>query len=235
VVTRIDRALPALALFMILALPGCSGAGTPTATVEPTTSTAFVIEDAGIETNLPAGTYTSRLFEPALAFELGDGWYRRDENSDRAINLRRAPDFTEDVTFISGPDFLQCGTGEVVAKPDASTIVDGLTSSEMLDTTEPVEVPVGDLKGTAIRLNGGGEAVPEEDFGRSNEYGCIVSIGDDPWPAESLWVMMMPDTAMLLILVEDDDTTVIIRGRPDADPDTFYDLVLDVAEHVSLG
>jgi hypothetical protein len=45
----------------------------------------------------------------------------------------------------------------------------------------------------------------------------------------------MPDTVMLLIFVEVDDTTVIIRAQPDADPDTFYDLVLDVAEHVSLG
>lgn len=242
---RLHRALPALALVMSLALAGCAGSGAPaaptavaTAIASPAPSTAtgpFIIEDGGIETPLVAGTYTSRLFTPALEFELGEGWFRRDPNTDRVLNLRRAPDGAEDITFISGLDYLQCGSGEVVKKPNAAAIVAAIAGSDKLDATEPVDVTVGGRPAHAIRLNGGGDPVPEESFGITYEFGCVISVGDDPFPAESFWLALTPEVVAQLIFLDVDGTTVAIRGRSDKDPDTFFDLVLDVAEHAKLG
>jgi len=236
----------------VVAIGGCTTTGAPDSSMpaanpsapksaEPSApaSTApdgpFIIEDAGLESIMPAGTYTSRLFDPALTLELGDGWFRRDPNGERALNLRRGPDGEDDLTFISGMDFLQCGTGPVVEDPDAQTIVDAIAASDMLDVDQIGDVPVGDRTGLGVRLAGGGEPVSEDDFGRSNEFGCIISIGDEAFPADSLWVMAMPDSAMQLVFVDVDGTTVAIRGRASVDRDAMAELMLEVLESVALG
>ena len=213
----------------------------PTASASPAptaTPSAKVIEDAGVETTLAAGTYASRLFRPALTLVLGEGWYRRDANGDKALNLRRAQDQGEDVTFISGVDYLQCGKSKTVAAPDVSTIVAGLTGSPMLKASEPVDVPFGERTGIAIALSGGGEPIPEADFMTSNEFGCILSQGAESWPAESLWLMATREIAMHLVLVDVDGTAVIVRTRPGdttSDRDALYKQTLQVLADSTIG
>jgi hypothetical protein len=248
----VDRGGPvkvSLALMLVLAVAGCSSsAAQPTTTVTATplatapvtaapaaSAGARVIEDAGLETPLAAGVYTSRLFKPALSLKLGEGWFRRDAGSARTLDLRRGPDGAADVTFMSGIDFLQCGTAPVVTKPNARTIVDAIRSSRKLTSTAPVNVSVGSRPGIEIRIAGGGEPVPEADFMKSNEYGCVLTIGDEPFPAEALWVMVMPDDARQLVAVDVGETTVLIRGLAVNETEAHFNLVLDLLADASLG
>lgn len=248
--TATGRAHGFLAACIAVAVGGCTSTGTPGTSppadsappsVEPGSgdspapSDPFVIEDAGLETVMPAGTYSTRLFMPALTFVLGDGWFRRDANGERTLNLRRGPNGEDDLTFISGMDFLQCGTAPVVEAPDARTIVDAIAASETLSAGEITDVPIGDRTGLTVRLPGGGEPVSEDDFGRLNEFGCIVSIGEEPFPAESLWMTMTPDAKMHLAFVDVDGVTVAIRARSDLDPDAMTQLMLEVLASVAWG
>jgi len=248
-VDKNGRGKASLALLLGAAVAGCSSpAGQPTATVTsaplatvPVTAApaasagARIIEDAGLETPLVAGVYTSRLFKPALTLKLGEGWLRRNAGSARTLDLRRAPDGAAAVTFISGIDFLQCGTDPVVAKPNARVIVDAIRSSRKLTSTAPVIVSVGSRPGVEIRTAGGGEPVPEADFMKSNEYGCVLTIGDEPFPAEALWVMVTPDVARQFVAVDVDETTVLIRGLAVNDTEAHFNLVLDLLADTSLG
>jgi hypothetical protein len=86
-----------------------------------------------------------------------------------------------------------------------------------------------------IRLKGGGEPVPEEDFGRSNEFGCIITIGDAPFPADGGWVTMLRADVMQIVVLDVGDKTVLIRARPAADPEGFFDLVVEFLQTTSLG
>lgn len=197
-----------------------------------------IIEDAGVETALPAGTYESRLFRPALTLELGDGWYRRDANGDRTLNLRRANDLAEDVTFISGIDYLQCGTDAVIDAPSVDAMIAAIGASPSLGVSDPIEVAVGDRTATAIRLAGGGAPVSDADFGRLNEFGCVMSMGEAPFPAESLWITATPDAPMQLVAADIDGTTLLVRTRPGdttTDVDALYDLTLQLLADAHLG
>jgi len=246
---RVGPVKASLAVLLVAAVAGCSNpAAQPTTTVTsvplatvpvtaaPAASTgARVIEDAGLETPLVAGVYTSRLFKPALTLKLGDGWFRRDSGSARTLDLRRAPEGAAGVTFISGIDFLQCGTDPVVAKPNARTIVDAIRSSKKLTSSDPVAVPVGALSGLEIRIAGGGDPVPEDDLFKSNEYGCVLTIGEEPFPAEALWVMVTPDITRQFVAVDVGETTVLIRGLAVSGTDSHFALVLDLLADASLG
>ena len=238
-----------LAVLLVVAVAGCSSpAAQPATTMTPApiatgpvtaapaaSAGVRVIEDAGLETPMAAGVYTSRLFKPALSLKLGEGWFRRDAGSARTLDLRRAPDGAAAVTFISGIDFLQCGTDPVVTKPNARTIVDAIRSSRKLTSTAPVAVPVGALSGLEIRIAGGGDPVPEADFMKSDEYGCVLTIGDEPFPAEALWVMVTPDVARQFVAVDVGETTVLIRGLAVNDTEAHFNLVLDLLADASLG
>jgi hypothetical protein len=177
------------------------------------------------------------LFDPPLVLALGDGWYRRDANSDRKLNLRRSDDLAQDVTFISGIDFIQCGTSKPTPSPDVATVVADLTGSSMLKVSSPVDAPFGDRTAKALKLLGGGAPIPQADFPRSAEFGCILSIGNQPWPAESYWVMATRDAVMQLVLVDVDGKTVLVRSRPSttSGADTLYDLTLKVLAGSKIG
>ena len=243
------RGLGSLSLLLIVAVAACAGTGapatptaaplpttTPVATAGPTASAApLIIEDAGLETLMVPGTYTSRLFKPALQIELGEGWFRRDAGNDRTLNLRRGLDGSADLTFISIVDFLQCGTGAVVTKPDARTIVDAIAGSAALSASDPAQVPVGDLTGLEVRLAGSGDPVPEADFAKSTKYGCVMTRGEEPFPAEGAWLMATRDLVMQLVAVDIAGTTVLIRARSVSETDAHFDLVLEVLAHTSLG
>ena len=246
---RVGPVKASLALFLVVAVAGCSSpTAQPTTTVKSTTlatapvttapaasAGALVIEDAGLETPMAAGVYTSRLFKPALSLKLGEGWFRRDAGSARTLDLRRGPDGAADVTFMSGIDFLQCGTDPVVAKPNSRTIVDAIRASKKLTSTAPVAVPVGTLSGFEIRIAGGGEPVPEADFAKSNEYGCVLTLGDAPFPAEALWVMVTPDVARQFVGVDVGETTVLVRGLAVNDAEAHFNLVVNLLAGASLG
>ncbi len=239
-----------MAVALIAATAACSSPAAPpsattalppvpttTVTASPAASAGLrFIEDAGLETPIVPGLYASRLFEPALSMELGDGWFRRDAGGTRTLNLRREPQGEADVTFISAPDFLQCGSDAPVAKPSAATIADAISASNKLDSAEPRNVPVGGLTGIEIRLAGTGGAVPDEDVAsKATAYGCVLSLGDIPYPGDSNWVLVTRDVAMLLVAVDVAGTTVLIRARSAAEPDAHFALVLEFLKHVSLG
>ena len=239
-VTLVAWLIVGAALVAACAATGSGGAASPSpvasATGEASPSSATrVLEDMGLETPMPAGSYESRLFEPALRLELGDGWFRRDANSDRILNLRRGPNGVEDVTFLAGPDFLQCGLGEIVEDPNATVIADAIAAAEPLTASGPIEVAVGSATGTMIRLAGGGEPIAEEDIARLNDFGCVLTLGEDPFPAEAAWVPLTSDAEMQLVLVDVDGTTVLIRARGDTAPEAHFELVLDLLEETSLG
>ena len=240
----------AIALAGVLALAGCTSgpsaaptAGAPATTTTaatepptaapPTEAAAMVIEDAGLETLMPAGTYTSRLFQPGLTFELGEGWFRRDAGSERSLNIRRGQDGGEDLTFIAGIDFIQCGKGEVVEPPESSSVVDELFGMQKLHASQPAEIEVGALMGTEIRF-GGGDPLPDgSDY---LDYGCVISLGDVPYPGDSGWVPITRDMTLQLVVVQVGETIVLIRAPPgDGDPAALFRLTTEVINSAQLG
>jgi hypothetical protein len=46
----------------------------------------------------------------------------------------------------------------------------------------------------------------------------VLSLGDVPFPEESLWVTLTPDAAMELVVLDVAGTTVLIRSRPPNGP-----------------
>jgi hypothetical protein len=245
------------ALAGVLALAGCSTgapsaaptAGAPATTTKPATqappsaappteSGPTILEDAGLETPLTPGTYTSRVFEPAVTLELGEGWFRRDDIRDRTFNLRRGSDGGEMLSFISGIDFIQCGKGDVIEPQDASTVVDEIVAMDKLHATQPAQIEVGDMLGTMIRLPGTGAPLPEDAFDHLLDFGCVISIGDVPFPGDSGWVTLTRDTVTQLVFVEVGNETVLIRTSPDdgtTDIDGLWDLMTDVINSTHLG
>jgi hypothetical protein len=194
-----------------------------------------VLEDAGVNTELAPGLYTSRLFKPPITIELGSGWERQDDITDRKLNLRRVPDGA-DLTVASGVDFMQCGKAAAVVKPTARAIVDAIAASGHLSATEPAQVKVGDKQGWSIELEGGGAAVPEASFLRSNEYGCVLSFGEVAFPKESAWAVLTPDVAAQFVFVDVDGRAAMIRGRPgQGDLESISALTLELLPKVSLG
>jgi hypothetical protein len=240
----------------ILIVAGCSttpasttGAGGPKSaapttaavvTPEPivTEAPVLVLEDAGLETPMQAGTYTSRLFEPTLTLELDGSWFRRDAGDARKFNIRRGTDGGEDLTFFSGIDFIQCGDGDVIEQPDGSTAVDLIFGMPNLNTTQPEEVPVGDMVGTEIRLPGGGAGSfddPVEDWLKN---GCVISQGDVPFPGDSGWLVMLGSSVEQYVFVETDSGPVMIRARADdstTDVEALWDYMREVIGTVQTG
>ena len=251
---RTRRATVALA--GALALAGCS-AGTPAgtstgtppgaaaATPAPTATTATaapptasgprILEDAGLETLMPAGTYTSRLFEPTLTLELDDSWFRRDAGTDRKLNIRRGPDGGQDLTFVSGVDFIQCGAGDVIEEPDAQTVIDSLVDMPKLHAVTQ-QIQIGDLVGTEIVLPGGGKGSLDDPLEDWLANGCVLSNGDVAFPEESAWMVEFGSTVELLAVVDVDGRAVVIRARPDdTDVDALWDYMREVISTVQLG
>ena len=242
------------ALAGVLALAGCS-TGTPTGTPTggppatasttpvppteaPTEAAALVLEDAGLETPMPAGTYTSRLFEPTVTFELDGSWFRRDAGDARKFNIRRGTDGGEDLTFFSGIDFIECGDSGVVEQPpDASTVVDMIFGMKKLNATQPAEVQLGNVVGTEIRLLGGGKG-SLDDFEGYLTHGCVISLGEVPFPGDSGWVVMLDSSVEQYFFVETDSGPVWIRARADdstADVEALWDYMREVIGTVHIG
>lgn len=244
------------ALAGVLALAGCS-TGTPTgsasggppasanttpapptATPAPTEAAALILEDAGLETPMTPGTYTSRLFDPTLTVKLGEGWFRRDAGSDRVQNIRRGEDGGQDLTFISGIDFIECGDSGVVEPPDASTVVDLVFGMPKLDASQPAEVQVGTLIGTEVRLAATGNPLPDDAWERLPDFGCVLSLGEVAYPGDSAWVELTRDMTMQLVFLDVDGEVVMIRARPDdstADVEALWGFMREVIETVELG
>lgn len=184
---------------------------------------------------MAAGTYTSRLFQPTITFELDGSWFRRDAGDARRFNIRRGPNGEEDLTFISGIDFIQCGDGDVIEAPaDSSTIVDQLFGMPKLDTTQPEEVHVGDRLGTEIRLLGGGKG-SSDDIDGYLSHGCVLSIGDVPFPGDSGWMVELDSSEEQLVFVDVDGTVVMIRARHGSgDVEAVWDYMREVIGTVQL-
>lgn len=224
------------------ALPGGPASAAPTTaavtTPEPlvTAAAVMVLEDAGLETPMAAGTYTSRLFEPTLTLELDSSWFRRDAGDARKFNIRRGPNGEEDLTFFSGIDFVQCGDSDVVeAPPDSSTVVDLIIGMPKLNTTQPEEVHVGDLLGTEIRLLGGGDG-SLDDFEGYLAHGCVLSFGEVPFPGDSSWLVDLDSSEEQLVFVDVDDTVVVIRARHGSgDVEALWDYMREVIGTVQFG
>lgn len=240
----------------ILIVAGCSttpasttGAGGPT-TAAPTTAAVvtpepivteapvLVLEDAGLETPMQAGTYTSRLFEPTLTLELDGSWFRRDAGDARKFNIRRGTDGGEDLTFFSGIDFIQCGKDDVVEQPDGSTAVDLIFGMPKLNTTQPEEVPVGDVVGTEIRLLGGGPGSFDDSLEDWLTNGCVISQGDVAFPGDSGWLVILGSSVEQYVFVETASGPVMIRARAadsTKDVEALWDYMREVIGTVQIG
>lgn len=198
----------------------------------------MILEDAGLETPMPAGTYTSRLFEPTVTFELDDSWFRRDAGDAHRFNIRRGTDGGEDLTFFSGIDFIQCGKGDVVEPPDVSTAVDMIFGMPKLNTTQPEEVQLANVVGTEIRLLGGGEGSLDDPIEDWLKNGCVLSQGEVPFPGDSGWLVMLGSSVEQYVFVETDGGPVMIRARADdstTDVEALWDYMREVIGTVQLG
>ena len=233
--------MPRAALILVTAaiLAGCGlqGAGASTIPTGAPTPPPIVIEDAGLDVPLAPGTYTSRLFEPRLQLELGEGWFRRDDVTARRLDLRRQPDGADGVTILRGIDFLQCGSAEASRNPTHAEIAARLTSMPGLQIEGPTEMEVAGHPAFEMRLSGDGEPVPDDELmANAFDHGCVLSRGEEAYPSEaSGWLLLMPDTRRQVIVVGLEDTTMLILGYTDATDDDHYDLVLQLLESVSIG
>jgi hypothetical protein len=243
---HLARRIVSLGCAAAVALAGCGGAASPSSATpsapaasasEPAASpseTASILEDAGLETNLTPGRYTSRVFAPTLTIELGDGWLRRDTGDSRKLDLRHGAGGRDDLTFIAGIDFMQCGTAAVVEKPNAAAIIEALTTSTLLTVSDPVDVTVGDRTARMIRLTGG-DPIPDADLMRSNEFGCVLTVGPEAFPAEGLWIMATTAQTVQHVVLDIDGTTVLIAAKSADDVNAWWDAVIDVLKTTTLG
>ena len=216
------------------ASPGTTDAVPATDEVVPTRP-AFILEDMGIDVELAPGTYVSRVFQRPITLELGPGWFRRDPIHARGFNLRAGPDGDRDVTFTSGIDFMQCGSGPVVVKPDAATIIKAITSAPRLTIASRRDVPVASGMGTELRLVAEPGLELPEALEEWPELGCMMANGTAPFPADGAWIGVTADLTMQLIVADDRGTAFIVRGRPSSIVDEHYDAILELVAKMSLG
>ena len=241
------RSVAALGFAAAVVLAGCSAAGgsprasTPGAVVSPSPTTEssaapspLILEDAGLEAALAPGLYTSRLFKPTVTIELGDGWLRRDTDDTRKLDIRHGVDGQDDLTFISGIDFLQCGKAAVISKPNADDILEALATASLLTVTEPVDVKIGDRTAGMVRLTGG-DPIPDADLLRAHEFGCVMTVGAEPFPAEGLWIMATTAQTVQLVILDVDGTTVLIRAASAGNVNDWWDSVVSVLATTTLG
>jgi len=242
------RLLAALGCAAAVGLAGCGAGGVPssqapaaTAPASPASTlgssppgSAAILEDAGLETPLTPGMYTSRLFKPKVKLELGDGWLRRDAGDSRKLDIRHGQDGQDDITFVAGIDYLQCGKTAVIPKPDAQDILEALATSSLLKVSEPVDVKVGDRTAGMVRLTGG-YPIPDADLMRSNEFGCVMTVGAKAFPAEGLWIMATTAETLQFVILDVDGTTVVIRAKSAIDMNAWWDAVLKVLAMTTLG
>jgi hypothetical protein len=242
------RSIVALGCAAVIALGGCAAgdgrssqppavsavvSASPADVASPAAS-PVILEDAGLETPLAPGLYTSRLFKPTVRLELGDGWLRRDADDSRRLDIRHGQDGRDDITFVSGIDYLQCGKAAVISKPDSNDILEALATSSLLKVTEPLDVKVGDRTAAMVRLTGG-NPIPDADLMRSNEFGCVMTVGAKAFPAEGFWILATTAATMQLVILDVDGTTVLIRAMSADDMDAWWDAVLDVLAKATLG
>ena len=215
--------------------PAPTSTATAAPTAAPTPAVAF-LEDTGLERLIPPGEYLSRVFRPELSIHLGEGWMRRDDINESRFNLRRIADASEDVTFIGRVDYLQCGDGALISAPTSEAILAAVTASDQLTIADPWQAPVGARSGTVLRL-AGGEPIAD-DVAQALDFGCVLSTGDEAFPAESAWTFLTRDQTVQYVLVDVDGTPVLIRSRPGdttRDLEAFYDLTLELLAGVQLG
>ena len=202
--------------------PAASGVvGTPT-------PTPAVLEDAGVDTPLAAGTYSSRLFEPNLRLELGAGWVRDGPGGPIGFRLRHGLDGEEELGLFTKPDFLQCGGRPVIPAPPAPLAAAEIATEPSLDVRPPRPEPVGERTGIALELMGG-DPLPEDAYAQLLAFGCVLSFGPEAFPAEAANILALSrEMRALVVLLDVDGTTVVAVARPGRDPDAFFATVLEV-------
>src|SRR5262245_42976244 len=96
---RSSRPTYATLVIATMIAAGCTSGGAPaspsaaatpapaTASPAPSAAGPIVLEDAGVDVELPTGTYTSRVFTPHVTLELGAPWLRKDEIDPSRIKL----------------------------------------------------------------------------------------------------------------------------------------------------
>jgi hypothetical protein len=180
----------------------------PPSTPAPTTPSAIVIEDAGVDVALAAGTYTSRVFSPHVAFELPDGtWLRSNATTDATLPLGQPA--SDVVLTIVRVDFVQCGE-TLLAHPAGAEAAALVASSTPLAGTVVADARVGDRPAHAVDLpgtgtGGGGDIDPAD--------GCILTSGPEPFPAEYGWVVVTSDVPARMTFVDVGGRLVLVMGR----------------------
>ena len=169
-----------------------------------------VLEDAGINVELKPGVYTSRVFRPTIEFRLDGGWQRRDATRDAALAIVAAD--MRWVVTIRQLDFAQCGK-TLLQHPRADAASKLIGAASKLTPRPAGAVQLGDRAGVAIDLPGTGSGVGDA-IDPAN--GCVLSQGNAPWPAESLWAVLNPDTSAHVVLVDVGTKTLTLIGRSSA-------------------
>ena len=185
-------------------------APSPSAPASGSTAARTVLEDAGINVELPPGIYTSRVFRPTIEFRLDGGWQRRDATRDAALAIVAAD--MRWVVTIRQLDFAQCGK-TLIQHPRADAASKLIGAASKLTPRPADAVQLGDRAGLAIDLPGSGPGVGDA-IDPAN--GCVLSQGDAPWPAESLWSVLNPDTAAHIVLVDAGAKTLALIVRSSA-------------------
>ena len=231
----------------LLLVCGCAGAGAPTTTSQatatpgltapittlPSTAAPIVLEDAGVESALAPGDYTSRVFKPTITFSLSPDvqWSRWDDVQEGSFNLRVGPpaDQIGRVAILRGPDFVQCLNGAVVAKPNARALADAISGAGVLKADPPQAVTIDGHAGWSIHLPGGGTGLPQDlPLESWLAYGCILSVGPAAFPAEALWIVLGPDIERTVIFIDVDGATISIIGTATGLPNLASDFAATV-------
>lgn len=173
-------------------------------------SGATVLEDAGIDVNLPPGTYTSRVFEPVIEFELEEGWIRSEATEERLFRLRTA--VLTGALAVSHVDFAQCGEA-LLERPRARDVAELIASMSNLSPGDPATLETGDRTAIVVNLPGAGPQEPEGGFPNPAKTGCILTAGDEPFPAEGHWAVFGPGLPARVALVDVGDLTIAFTAR----------------------
>jgi eukaryotic-like serine/threonine-protein kinase len=121
---------------------------TPKPTPEPTPDvgrdvTALCDPFFDLACSLGAGRYAPARFEPAVSFELGDGWSTA-TNDERLVVLGR------DEGFLTLASAVEVRGGSGKAEDTAKKFIDAVAKHDGLSATRPVKVKIGRLKGRSV-------------------------------------------------------------------------------------
>lgn len=171
-----------LVTVLVLGLAGCAGTGPPTASrtavaatpsSAPSRETEVVCQPSSTNAcvgTLTAGRHTSQVFEPAISFDVPDGWSNHEDEARGYVlyapgSVPAASEFGARDKIAILPDVASTPKGCEAPGPDAGEsaqdIARWMTSRENLLATAPAPISVGGLSGFVVDVRLDPAAIPE--------------------------------------------------------------------------